>query len=362
MQKKQRAVVVMLAAGVGLLIVAAVLARCGDERLGGVVIPTVKPVEFPRDRAAREERLQRRVAAKPSTPATPSTSPARDRLTRALSSPGQGGAVVFEVNALRHSPLVDALLACRRQQHGDELDGLDFFKSELGIDVTEDVDRVALDAEVFAVSGFFEKLVLPAELGDGEVYGDGGRIFKLEGDKGAPVYMAKVGGDLLMTSSEPAELKAAIDRAEGRAEAPSTFPDGVVGGEVYGTVGPELLQGLVGLGGGGSADLSGLSQMLTTAKVRMAVDDNAALSLDIGTKGPKEGQELARALGGVVAMARSQAVADGRGELAAMLEQAQVVPRDDGSIAFDVALPGNELLKAMGCPPLPATASPPPAP
>jgi hypothetical protein len=35
-----------------------------------------------------------------------------------------------------------------------------------------------------------------------------------------------------------------------------------------------------------------------------------------------------------------------------MLEQAKIVPNDDGSIAFDVAVPGDDLLKLMGCPPL----------
>lgn len=359
MQKKNRGVVLMLIAGVGLLVVAALLARCGDDRLGGVTVPTAKPVEFPRERAAREERAARSARTAPAPSPSPTAPPTpRDRLNRALSSPTKGGAVVFEVNALRHSPLVDALLACRQKQQGDEVAGLDLLKSELGIDLAEDVDRVALDAEVLAVSGFFEKLSLPKDLGEGEAYGDGGRIYTMDDDKGGSMFMAKVGTDLVMTSTDEGELKAAVDRAEGRAEAAPTFPAGVVGGEVYGMVGPELLQGLIGMGGA-SSDLAGLTSMLTTTQVRMAVDDNAALSLDIGTKGPEEGKELAKALGGVVAMARSQAVADGKPELAAMLEQARVVPRDDGTIAFDVAVPGNDLLKAMGCPPLEANTPPP---
>lgn len=356
MQKQKRGVVVLLVASIALLGLAAVLARCGDDRLG-VTTPTVKPVEFPRERALREERQQRRAAAtspSPSTTPTPAPSTStRDRLTRALSSPAQGGAVVFEVNALRHSPLVDALLKCRAQQQGDEMAGLDLLKNELGIDVTEDVDRVALDAEVLAVSGFFDKLALPPELGDGEGYGDGGRIYTMADDKGGTAYLAKLGSDLVMTSTSEDELKAAIDRAEGRKEAAGTFPEGVVGGEVYGMVGPALLQSLVGMGGGGQLD--GLAGMLTTTKVRMAVDDAAAVSLDIGTKSPEDGAELAKALGGAVAMARSRAASDGQQELAAMLEQARVVPNDDGSIAFDLAVPGNELLKLMGCPPLGAS-------
>jgi hypothetical protein len=157
-----------------------------------------------------------------------------------------------------------------------------------------------------------------------------------------------------MTSTSEDELKAAIDRAEGRREASNTFPDGVVGGEVYGMVGPALLQSLVGMGGGGG-QLGGLADMLTSAMVRMAVDDAAALSLDIRTKRPEDGTELAKALGGAVAMARSRAASDGQQELAAMLEQARVVPGADGSIAFDLAIPGDELLKLLGCPPMKAS-------
>lgn len=356
MQRQKRGVVVLLVASIALLGLAAGLARCADDRLG-VTAPKVKPVEFPRERALREERQQRRAAAM--APSSPTTAPAppssRDRLTRALSSPEKGGAVVFEVNALRHSPLVDALLKCRAKQQGDEMAGLDLLRSELGIDVTEDVDRVALDAEVLAVSGFFEKLALPPELGDGEGYGDGGRIYTMVDDKGGTAYLAKVGSDLVMTSTNEDELKAAVDRAEGRREAGGTFPEGVVGGEVYGMVGPALLQSLVGMGAGGG-QLDGLAQMLTTTKLRMAVDDAAAVSLDIGTKSPEDGAELAKALGGAVAMARSRAASEGQQDLAAMLEQARVVPNDDGSIAFDLAVPGDELLKLMGCPPLSSSA------
>jgi hypothetical protein len=358
---RNKSVVMLLAASVALLLVAAALARCGDERVGGVTAPVVKQVEFPRERAAREQRQQRAAqVAGGKAPTAPATSPSTDRLTRALSSPSKNGAVVFEVNALRHSPLVDAIINCRRQQGGDEMHGLDLMKSELGIDLTEDVDRVAVDAEVLAVSGFFSKMQLPAELGEGEVYGDAGRIFTLEGDKGEPAYMAKVGDDLVMTSTDPVQLKAAIDRAEGRSEAPSSFPAGVVGGEIYGMVGPGLLGQLVQMGG--ASELAGLSQMLTTSQVRMSVDDAAALSLDIGTKSPEDGSELAKALGGAVAMARAEALSSGRADLAGMLEQARVEARPDGSIAFDLAVPGNDLLKAMGCPPLSSSPSPTPSP
>ncbi len=354
MKKHQRGVVALLAVGLIMLVVAATLARCSDERLG-VTAPSVRAIEFPRERALKEARQQRRRESAATTssgpPATPPPTKSRDRLMRALSSPGKDGAVVIEVNALRHSTLVDALLKCRAAQRGDEMAGLGLLKDELGIDVTQDVDRVALDPEVLAVSGFFEKLTLPAEVGEGEGYGDDARIFAMKGPTGKPSYLAKVGSDLVMTSTSVDELKAAVDRAEGRRDAPATFPEGTIGGEVYGVVGPSLVRSIAALGKT-DEQLDGVLAMLTTSKVRMAVDNDAAISLDIGTKSPSDGAELAKALGGAVALARSRAAADGESELAAMLEQAKVVPNDDGSIAFDLAVPGDELLKLMGCPPL----------
>jgi len=125
-------------------------------------------------------------------------------------------------------------------------------------------------------------------------------------------------------------------------------------------VGPAMLGQLVQLGGAG--ELAGLTKMLTTSQVRMSVDDAAALSLDIGTTSPEDGSELAKALGGAVAMARAEALSSGRADLAGMLEQARVEARPDGSIAFDLAVPGNDLLKAMGCPPLPTSPTPTPKP
>jgi hypothetical protein len=345
---RNRGVFLLIGVGVGFLALASVLARCGDERVVPVTRAATAEIEFPRERAIRQRRQQRRVAS-PNAP-TASAKDSHDRLSRALSSPGKDGAVIFEVNALRHSPVVDALLQCRREQGGDEMAGLDTLKKELGVDVTEDVDRVALDAEVLAVSGFFKELALPEGLGEGDSYGDGGHIYTFkDGDEEG--FLATVGDDLLMTSTDRDQLQAAIDRAEGRAESSSSLPSSLAGGEIYGLVGPALLGELMRLTGANDA-VPGLKDMLTSTAVSVTVDRAAALSLDIGTRSPDEGKELAKALGAAVVVARAQAIQADRQELAALLDQAKVVPNDDGSIAFDLAIPGDELLRAMGCPPL----------
>lgn len=343
----------MIVIGVVALIAAAVFARCGTQTavVAGPAV-TAKKVDFPRDRALRalNERARARAAA---TTTTTTTTPAKvDRLTRALSSPGGAGAVIIEVNSLRHSPLVEAILACRAAQGSDDMQGLALMKEELGIDIGQDVDRIALDGEVLAVSGFFSKLQLPAELGEGDAYGDGGRIFSMTDNAGKPAFMARVGDDLVMTSTDDAQLKAAIDRAEGRVEAAPSFPEGVVGGEIYGLIGPEMIKTL--LGASGDPALAGMADLLTTSALRMAVDEDAALSLDIGARSEKDAADIGKAISGLLAVARADARTNGETELAALLEQARIEPHADGSIAVDIAIPGADLLRMLGCPAVPS--------
>ena len=138
-----------------------------------------------------------------------------------------------------------------------------------------------------------------------------------------------------------------IDRAEGRGEAGPSFPEGLAAGEIYGLVGPAFLKDLMGDVGDPAAKR--LAEVITQSSVQVAVDDAAALSLDIQARTPAEGKDLAKALGGIVSMARAQAEQDGNDELAGLLEQANIEPRDDGSVAFDLAVPGKELLRAFGC-------------
>ncbi len=344
---------VLLGLGLALLVLAFVLARCAEGRMGnGPTAPAARTVEFPREKARRasaERRsAERQARASGQPPAPPSPKPP-DRLTRALSSPGKGGALVVEVNAIRHAPLTEKFLACEQARKGDGANALAQLQQELGIDLTEDVDRFALDGELVAVSGFFEKLKLPAHLGEGEAVGDAGRIFRIKDDDGTPLVVGKVGDDLLLTGIDEAQVRAAIERAEGRAPAGPAFPDGVAAGEVYGFLGPQMLQSVLGSFDDPAA--AQLARIITESRVQVAVDDAAAMSLDLSARSPDEGRDLGRALGGLVAAARAQAVDADDAELAGLLEQARVEVGDDGRVAFDLAVPGDDLLRLMGCDP-----------
>lgn len=335
----------LLGLGAVFLVAAYLLAQCGEEKLAGAgpTIQPVKQVEFPRERRMKK----RSTTETPATPAPATPTVGRDKLSRALNSPGKDGALVIEVNAIRHSPLVDKILTCERSRKGDAASGLDTLREELGIDVTEDVDRVAFDKDVLAVSGFFKDLKLPEELGAGEAFGDEGRLFKVKDESGKDIVIGKVGEELIVTGFSEAEVKGAIDRAEGRAAPAAPFPANVAGGEVYGLVGAAFLQDLLS-----SADdpvAKRLASVITQSTLQVAVDDAAALSMDIQASSPEEGQNLGKTLGGLISMAREDARARGDDELAGLLDQGEVKIRDDGSVALDVAVPGETLLKMFGC-------------
>ena len=72
-----------------------------------------------------------------------------------------------------------------------------WLKNELGIDPTEDIDRIGFDGDVFAASGFFENLKLPPDIGPGTPYGDGARMWtetSPEGEKGVDNNMFRAIG------------------------------------------------------------------------------------------------------------------------------------------------------------------------
>jgi hypothetical protein len=98
----------------------------------------------------------------------------------------------------------------------------------------------------------------------------------------------------------------------------------------------------------GDPAMARLADVVTETRIQMAVDDAAALSLDLSARSPDEASDLARALGGVVAAARAKAIDAGDAELAGLLEQARV-DAEGGRVAFDFAVPGDELLRLFGC-------------
>jgi hypothetical protein len=308
----------LLALAVILLVAGAALSRCsetaeeapeGGER--ALLKQPPKPkVVYPRDafRRARKPSERKEQAAKLAKAAA-------DPIQRAMATPG-GGTVFVEVNAIRHSKLASALLRCREAEATESLRAM---KEMLGIDPLEEVDRVAIHEDLIAVSGFFEELKMPDGVETAGEYGDGASMFKLpnpESADGAPMHLAKLGDGLLVLGETEADVRAAVDRAEGRGEpAQPMAPHLVRGSEIYGRFGPELLAELLGNAAGADPLVQTVQQVVTG-----------------------------------MALMRQQAKNDGVDELAALLAEARVLPQKDGAFGVDVAVPGDLILDALDCP------------
>ena len=152
---------------------------------------------------------------------------------------------------------------------------------------------------------------------------------------------------MLVSGTSEAAVKAAMDRASTPGESPSELPEGFGQGEVYGTVGAAFLQSV--LGSSDDPVAKRVAELVTSSTVRMNVDEDAALSLDMKAVDEKSAKELSAAVGGAFAGLRMQAQQSGDEELAYLLEQARVEPQADGRFNIDVAVPGEVLLKGMGC-------------
>jgi hypothetical protein len=300
-----------------------------------------KTVRYPRDRI-------RRTSDSPlaTDRARPAEKAASDPILRAMAAPDGGGAVFAEVNAIRHSPLVEKMLRCREDRAMKELDKL---KEITGIDVLEDVDRIALSKDGLAVSGFFDELQQPEGVERVEAYGDGGEIFEFQGEKGEKGFYATIGDGLVVAGDSAEDLRAAIDRVEGRASVDNAVPPRATNSEVYGRVGKAFIASL--LQGANDPMAKQVSELVEGGVIRLNIDEHVSASLDVEANDPESGENLAKTIGGALSIARRDAAKRGDHELASLLEQARVLPGKDGGFGLDVAVPGETMLSMLGCAP-----------
>ncbi len=346
--RDKKTVLWIVVAAVVFLCAAAALSRCSDDaaKPGVAADGMMKPkVVFPRDDARRKKarQLSNLDTEKPKD-ARPS--PPKDGLMKAVGGGGDG-AMFAEVNAIRHSELVTKIMKCRQEEATNQLAKM---KSKLGVDPTEDLDRIGFDDEVLAASGFFENLKMPAELGEGTAYGDGARIWKLpreQDDEGKETFAAKVGDDLMVMGDDEAQVRAAIDRAEGRGAVGPAIEESLMKSEVYGTLSPELVKSF--LANQNDPISQKIADSVTGGTVRMNIDEHVKLSLDLTAADEATGEDLGKAVGGALAMVRKQALDSGDQELAWLLEQARVLPQGGGKFGVDLAVPGEFVLDKMGC-------------
>ncbi|MEL6184893.1 MAG: hypothetical protein AAFU79_09735 [Myxococcota bacterium] len=328
-------------AALGLLVLAGLMAeRIGPARgeRGSAPGGPAPEVTYPRDRPRLRPVRPPSAAAAPRSSAAPERS-ARplDRFERAIG--GGDSMVVAEVNALRHSPLAEALLRCR----GPEIDEARAeLKTETGLDLFEDVDRVMASEGNIVVSGNFADLALPEDL-DATPYGDEARIFRSQGTDEEEGRFALVGDDLLILGPDPESVQSAVDRVEGRS--PAHLPDAILegGAEIFGPLDGSLLQQLLK-----DSPLADRAEDLSGASFRALVDDHVAVSLDLEAESSAAAAELQGLIQGGLSALRIEAATRGDNRWVELLRASRVDLEGSG-LALDLPVPGPLILDFMGC-------------
>jgi hypothetical protein len=314
--------------------------------------PEPRKVEFPRRmRSEERSRADRRRTYVPPVPAG-QQAPAepqgpKDPVLAALPRGKNKTAVVIEANALRHSPIGELLMDCLLRDGGRRLQQ---FKDASGVDPLQDIDRMVITDDGFILSGNFSKARFKEILGERTAfdYGRGARVYEpgtmtvtrpdggvVRGESNEAV--ATWNDQMLVVGSSPDRVKEVIDRVEGRGpNEPPVISEGSTYGEMYGVLSVEQLTRLL------PREQAELAQRLREVadNVELHLDARSDVAMVAELRGPDAAKvtDLGKSLGAALSMARVKAQADGKKELAQLLDFAKVQP-DDNQFRVEMAVP-----------------------
>lgn len=314
--------------------------------------PPEVSVNFPR-RLNPEERKRmedRRVLPAPAPVASTGPRPPERSRDPVLAALGSGkSAVVVEANAIRNSPvgklMLDCLLAESRENPIEQL------KRESGVDVLQDLDRMALTDEGAIVSGHFGNARwdnLFKERATSEKYGDNATLYHpiprevalADGGRATrqPSQSLAVWGDqMVLVGDSDDALRAMIDRVEGRSPV-GTPPlnEFQTYGEIYGVISGDDLAKMFPSDQGDLAD-----RFRTVAqRIEMHVDTSSDVGIVADVQGVDTAQveDLGKSLGAALAVARVGAQQQDEKDLSELLDLAKVRPEGD-RFKVELAIP-----------------------
>lgn len=340
--KRNRAL--WLAVAVALLGASAWLMSRGDRERS-----TVRPpkMEFPRAPKAAEQSRNDRRRTLPPIPAPSDDAEGlrrkRDPLLVALPSDPKRSALVFEVDALKESPIGRVWLDCMLARNDRDRRGIERLKETYGVDLSNDVERVAVSSERVAIlQGSFEPSRFERDGWKGRTYGEKGTIHEND-ELGRAV--ATWGGELLLLGNDVDTLEDAIDRLESDdPHQTSILSDTSSYGDVYGVLSPEDLAKALPEEQAELADK--ITSVVDRVEVHVDASDDVAMVADVRGPAGDDVADLAKSMGTALAVGRLKAQSDGDDKLAELLDYARVKP-GQGTFSMDVALP-VELLKDLG--------------
>lgn len=339
-----------------LFVVASVLMLTGQ---GETQAPPPPSVTFPRRMGPveRERADKRRTYVMPTSEAEDAgvaQAPPRPRDPVLAALPrGEGRtAVVIEANAVRNSPIGELLLDCLMRDGGK---GLEQFKNMSGVDPLQDLDRMVITDEGLILSGNFGKAKFKELLGErvSSDYGEGARVYE-PGELSVPLpdggtargrmdsALATWNDQMMVVGRSPDEVKAVIDRMEGRGpEGAPAISEGSTYGEMYGVLGVDQLARMLPPE---QADLAArLREVAKNIELHMDTSSDVAMVAEVRGVDEAKVTDLGKSLGAALSLARMKAQAAGDKDMAQLLDFANVQP-DGSSFKLEMAVP-LEVLK-----------------
>ncbi len=250
-----------------------------------------------------------------------------------------GFGVVLEANALAHSDLGNMLLSC---MGASELEGLTEMKDEFNFDPLQDLDRAAFFDKLVVATGDFAafRKKLDEAPDEQQAYGDQGVLFSAKDGDNFAIW----NDEMLMFGDSEDELRAMIDRLEGRSPpAESIIKPEMAYGEVYGVAGPELLAKLIE-----SEDPQVRQLAEAVENIELHVNTSEGLALSLHAQGSDEArlEDLAKSLGAALAVQRMMKGADS--EFGKFLEDSRVLRTGGGKFTVELAANMDMLREQLG--------------
>ncbi len=270
--------------------------------------------------------------------------PARDPVLAALPPTVKYAALVVEANAIRHSAIGDLLVDCFFAGRPDMLGEL----RDAGFDPLTAVDRISVADGTLVVSGDFShtdfKAVLQAD--SSQQYGRHATLYESHDGKGETQFAGVWKNQMAVMGRTPEEVKATLDRLDGQGAAARPLIDQEQAyGEMYG-----VMTG-AGLGRMVSQENPELAKVLTEAatklKLHADVSRDVGLVADVEGHDPAKTEELRKALGSALVLARMRAKADGLNDEASILDLARVGGAEQGEFRLEAGLPFSFLEKNL---------------
>jgi hypothetical protein len=256
-------------------------------------------------------------------------------------------AVVAEFNAIVNSDLGTLMMDCFFS--GDPHDeSLLAQLRDAGLDPTRNIDRLAVIDDAFVATGTFQPGAIEELFGGDAVvkdYGPRGKLYEVPLSDGGTGVTASWGDQMLLVGADEAGLKSILDRLDSPSPSPAALTEEQAYGEVYGVISPDTIGRIFGEENPELAET--FLQATTGVELHADVSHDVGLVADLTGADPSKTEELRRALGGALSLARMRAQSKGHTDEAELLDLARVSAAGNGKFRLQAGLPYEYMKKVF---------------